>query len=448
MQFPHSDCKFLGCVFRASLAAALLASQLSAADWPEWRGAGRRGVWTEDGILDTFPEGGLKLSWRTPLGGGYAGPAVSNGRVFVTEFVADAEGGRRRGVERAVCLDENTGKVLWKREWPADYAGLQYDVGPRATPTVDGDRVYVLGAVGNLLCLKAETGEDLWRKDYRKDYNAQLPTWGMVGAPLVDGDQLICLVGGEPNAKVVSFDKMTGKELWRAISSDVEPGYNPPVIVEAGGTRQVIIWHPAAITSLDPNTGKVYWEVPFKVNLGMSVATPVWDANRLLVSAFYNGSRMLRLDSLRPAAELIWRGMSDSEIDTDGLHAVVTTPVIDGDYIYGVCSYGQFRCLDARTGKRIWETMDVTIENERWASAQIVKHHDRYFINNDRGELIIAKLSPKGYEEIDRTKLIEPTTAVSRRRALGAVHWSHPAYANRHILTRNDREIVRYSLAE
>jgi hypothetical protein len=92
--------------------------------------------------------------------------------------------------------------------------------------------------------------------------------------------------------------------------------------------------------------------------------------------------------------------------------------------------------------------MDVTIENERWASAQIIKHGDRYFINNDRGDLIIAKLSPKGYEEISRTKLIEPTTAVTRKRALNAVHWSHPAYANRHIITRNDREIVRYSLAK
>ena len=427
----------------ALLAAAFCAASLSAADWPEWRGAGRRGVWTEDGILEKFPAGGLKLSWRTPLGGGYAGPAVSNGRVFVTEFVA---GQGRRGVERAVCLDEQTGKVLWKREWPVDYAGLQYDVGPRATPTVEGDRVYVLGAVGHLLCLNAKTGEVLWQKDYRKDYNAQLPTWGMVGAPLVDGGQLICLVGGEPNAKVVSFDKMSGKELWRAISSDAEPGYNPPVIVEAGGTRQLIIWHPAAISSLDPKTGKALWDVPFAVHMGMSVATPVWDANRLLVSAFYNGSRMLRLDPQKPAAELIWRGMSDSEIETDTLHAVVTTPILDGDYIYGICSYGQFRCLDARTGKRVWETMDVTIENERWASGQIVKHQDRYFINNDRGDLIIAKLSPQGYQEIDRTRLIEPTTAVSRRRALGAVHWSHPAYANRHILTRNDREIVRYSL--
>jgi outer membrane protein assembly factor BamB len=441
---PHALARKLPVALLAA-ALALSVPSLPAADWPEWRGAGRRGVWTETGILDRFPAGGLELSWRMPIGAGYAGPAVADGRVFVTEFVS-RQG--RRGVERVVCLDEQTGKVHWKHEWPVDYAGLQYDVGPRATPTVDGDRVYVLGALGHLFCLNAQTGEVLWTKNYREDYNATLPTWGMVGAPLVDGGQLICLVGGDPDAKVVSFDKMTGEELWRSLSSDVEPGYIAPVILEAGGTRQLILWHPAALTALDPKTGKVYWDHPFKIGYGLTVATPVWDTNRLLVSAFYNGSRMFRLDSQKPAADLVWRGMSDSEIETDGLHSLVTTPVLDGDYLYGIGSYGQLRCLDARTGKRVWETMEVTLENARWASAQIVRHGDRYFINNDRGDLILARLTPKGYEEIDRTRLIEPTSPTQRRRELNAVHWSHPAYANRHILTRNDKEIVRYSLAK
>jgi outer membrane protein assembly factor BamB len=129
------------------------------------------------------------------------------------------------------------------------------------------------------------------------------------------------------------------------------------------------------------------------------------------------------------------------------LHALVSTPVIDGDYVYGIGSYGQLRCLDAHTGKRIWETMDLTVENARWASAQIVRNGDRYFINNDRGELIIARFSPDGYAEISRTELIKPTQPTERRRKRGAVHWSHPAYADRHIIVRNDEEIVRYSLA-
>jgi outer membrane protein assembly factor BamB len=147
-------------------------------------------------------------------------------------------------------------------------------------------------------------------------------------------------------------------------------------------------------------------------------------------------------------ARLTWKGKSDSEIDTDGLHAVVNTPVIDGDYIYGICSYGQFRCLNVKTGQRVWETLDVTKEKARWASGFIVRHGDHYFINNDRGELIIAKFSPQGYQEISRTQLIKPTSNSGNRRELGAVNWSHPAYANRHIVARNDEEIISTPLSK
>jgi outer membrane protein assembly factor BamB len=152
------------------------------------------------------------------------------------------------------------------------------------------------------------------------------------------------------------------------------------------------------------------------------------------------------LDLTGGTERLIWKGNSNSEINTDGLHTSVSTPVIDRDYIYGFCSYGQFRCLNLKTGERVWETMEVTKEKARWASGFIVRQGDRYFINNDRGELIIARLSAKGYQEISRTQLIKPTTNPGGRRRLGAVNWSHPAYANRHIIARNDEEIISVSL--
>jgi outer membrane protein assembly factor BamB len=412
-----------------------------AEDWPEWRGKGRAGIWTESGALDKFPEKGLTPVWRTPLHGGFAGPAVAAGRVFVTDFKRSSG---KKGMERALCLDEKSGKILWTREWDADYQGISYDTGPRATPTVDGDRVYIVGGSGTLLCLNARTGDAIWRKDYVKDYRMQMPTWGIASAPLVDGDRLIAIVGGQPDAKVIAFDKMTGKEIWRALPSDSEQGYSQPVIVAARGTRQLIIWDPTAVVALDPATGKTYWQQPFRINLGLTLATPVFDGSRLLVSSFYNGSMLL--DLAKEKASVIWKGKSNSEINTDGLHAVVNTPVIDGDYIYGICSYGQFRCLNLKTGERIWETMEVTKEKARWASGFIVRHGDRYFINNDRGELIIAKLSAQGYEEISRTQLIKPTSNPGNRRELGAVNWSHPAYANRHIVARNDEEIISVSL--
>ena len=176
----------------------------------------------------------------------------------------------------------------------------------------------------------------------------------------------------------------------------------------------------------------------------MTLATPVFSGPHLLVSSFYNGSMLLEL--MGEKARMLWKGKSDSEISTDGLHAVVNTPVIDAGYIYGICSYGQFRCLNLKTGERVWETMEVTKEKARWASGFIVRNGDRYFINNDRGELIIAKLSPRGYKEISRTSLIKPTTNPGNRRELGAVNWSHPAYANRRIFARNDEEIISASL--
>ena len=412
-----------------------------AEDWPEWRGKGRAGIWTESGILDKFPEKGLTPVWRTPLHGGFAGPAVAAGRVFVTDFKRSSG---KKGMERALCLDEKSGKILWTREWDADYQGISYDTGPRATPTVDGDRVYIVGGSGTLLCLNARTGDVIWRKDYVKDYRMQMPTWGIASAPLVDGDRLIAIVGGQPDAKVIAFDKMTGKEIWRALPSESEQGYSQPVIVAARGTRQLIIWDPTAVVALDPATGKTYWQHPFRINLSLTLATPVFDGSRLLVSSFYNGSMLL--DLAKEKASVIWKGKSNSEINTDGLHAVVNTPVIDGDYIYGICSYGQFRCLNLKTGERIWETMEVTKEKARWASGFIVRHGDRYFINNDRGELIIAKLSAQGYQEISRTQLIKPTSNPGNRRELGVVNWSHPAYANRHIVARNDEEIISVSL--
>lgn len=414
-------------------------------DWPEFRGEGRVGVWTETGILETFPEAGLDVRWRTPIHHGFSGPSVSDGRIFITDFE------RARGLdgtERILCLDEETGEIVWTQSWEASYLGVSWDEGPRATPTVDGDQVYAVGASGIMTALKVDTGEVLWRIDFVEDFGAEIPQWGFASAPIVDGERVITLVGGTPDAKVVAFDRTTGAEVWRALSSvEAGAGVAQPVIIEAGGVRQLVIWHPLAVSSLDPATGEVYWEQPFEVGYDMTVATPVRRGSDLFVTTFYDGPMMLGLDNDRPDAEMRWRGDSHSEILTDGLHAVIGTPIIEGDYIYGFGSYGQLRCLVAATGERVWETQEATGERARWTSAFLVKHEDRVFINNDRGDLIIAKLSPEGYEEISRTSLLKPTSRPGNRRELTYVNWSHPAYANKHIIARNDEEIISASLA-
>jgi len=377
-----------------------------------------------------------------PIRGGYAGPAVARGRVLVSDYENTSTG----EVERVLCLDEQSGQVLWTFEnRDVKYRGLSYGYGPRATPTVDGDLVFALGAVGDLYCLDVTSGKLLWRVNYQSDLQAKLPTWGFAAAPVVYGKQLICLVGAGSNATVVALDKVTGQETWRSVSSKGGPGYSAPILIHAGGVDQFIQWHGGAVSSLNPNTGQIYWETPYE-GRDMLAATPVRQGNLLFLTAFFDGPMMLQLAADKPDARLLWRGNSHSEVKTDGLHATMATPVIKDGYVYGVCSYGQLRCLDAQTGVRVWETQEVTRENARWASAFITRQGDRFFINNDRGELIIAELSPRGYREIDRTHLIEPTTPPGNKREKNAVNWVLPAYANRHMVIRNDREIIRASL--
>jgi outer membrane protein assembly factor BamB len=180
------------------------------------------------------------------------------------------------------------------------------------------------------------------------------------------------------------------------------------------------------------------------VRSGLAIPTPRLQDDLLFITSFYNGPIMLRLDRDKPAASIVWRGKSTSERNTDGLHSIMCTPFIDGEHIYGVCSYGQLRCLKTATGERVWETFAATSGKEvRWANAFLIKNGDRFFLPNEKGELIIARLTPKGYEEISRAKLLEPTNTAAGR----DVVWSHPAFANRCIYARNDKELVSVSLA-
>ena len=435
-------------------ASLCLTTGLRADDWPEWRGQGRLGVWTESGIVERFPDDGLRVVWRAPIRGGYAGPAVAGGRVFVLDYQETPGTRTMDGTERLVALDEQTGAVLWTHEWPTTYRNMlgSFATGPRATPTVAGNQVYVIGAGGMIRCLDTATGALVWQIDTVAEYDTTVPVYGISNAPLVDGSRLIALVGGEPDALVVAFDTMTGEEIWRALPATSEVGYSQPVIVEAGGARQLIVWHARALTSLNPETGDVYWEQEWAIAGGMAIATPVRSGPYLLVSQFFNGSMMMALNPDHPDARMLWRGRNRGELpdQTDGLHAIITTPVIIGDYIYGVGSYGELRGLDARTGERLWQSAAMTPQ-ERWATAFFVRQGDRYFVLNEAGTLIIARFTPEGYVEIDRTQLIEPTSrthgGATRRWGDRAVHWSHPAYANRHVVVRNDREIIRASLA-
>ncbi len=240
----------LACGWAVCCALSLvgLPSIAVAGDWPQWMGPTRDGVIHEE-IIEQFPEQGLKILWRTPIAGGYAGPAVAAGKVFVPDFQASAgkafnDPGTRaklKGTERLLCLDATNGQVLWKDQIPCDYS-ISYPAGPRCTPTVDGELVYMLGAQGDLRCLKVKDGSLVWKRNLSTDLNAPVPLWGHSAHPLVDGPRLICMVGGKGKA-VVALNKLTGEELWRSLDSS-EAGYAPAVRHETNGQAQVVVFHP------------------------------------------------------------------------------------------------------------------------------------------------------------------------------------------------------------
>jgi outer membrane protein assembly factor BamB len=420
-------------------------------------GPRRDGVWREKGLVAKFPPGGPRVVWRVPIAAGYSGPAVAGGRVYVMDRERptgpDGKPARptRQGIpgkERVLCLDAADGKQVWKHEYDCPYK-VSYPSGPRTTPLVAGGRVYTLGAMGNLLCLDADTGKVRWSRDLLKDYGLDAPpVWGFAAHPLLDGDLLFCVVGG-PGSAVVAFHKDTGKEVWKALTSE-EVGYSPPVLCQAGGRRQLLVWLSESVNGLDPATGKLYWTQPFPVDRApqrpaVNIATVRCTGDRLFLTTFYHGSLMLRLAADRPAAEVLWKGNSHNVARPDGLHGLMTTPVLQDGCVFGVSAMGELTCLDADSGKVLWQTYAATgREKSDCGTAFLVPNGDRFVLFNDQGDLILARLTRKGYEEIDRAHVLEPDHEARGRKVV----WSHPAFARRCVFARNQKEIVCLSLAD
>ena len=452
----------------------LLATQVQADDWPQWLGPHRDGVWRETGIIETFPEAGPKQKWSVKVGGGYAGPAVANGKVVVMDrqlaegaVVPDNAFAKTsvQGNERVLCLDSKTGKELWKHEYPCEYR-ISYAAGPRSTPTIDGDKVYTIGAMGDLFCLNMNRGQVIWSKNFLKDYESDVPVWGFAGQPLVDGEQLICVVGGSKNRLVVSFDKATGKELWTSLSCPGDFGYAAPMIYTLAGKRTLVIWHTQALAGIEPETGMSLWMMPFQIKAALTAPTPMQVGDdKIFVTSFYNGSMLVKI--ITDGAEVIWKSQSKGERpnQTKDLSSIIPTPMIVGDYVYGVGSYGELRCLKVQTGERIWATMravrgPLTPDKvaasdepsqtqpwmERWANAFLTRvgDSDTFWLFNEQGVLIIAKLTPDGYSEISRAKVIEPTNRMAGR----PVVWSCPAFAEKCVFVRNDKELICLDVAK
>jgi outer membrane protein assembly factor BamB len=432
-----------------ALIVFVLVESTFAEDWTQWAGNDRLCIWSETGILEKFPADGLKPTWSVPIGSGYSGPVVSEGRVFVTDYRPKPKTKILEAVERVICLDEQTGDVLWTHEWETHYRRQMhsYATGPRATPLVESGRLYTLGATGMMHCFDAENGDVLWEYDALEKFGAEVPAFGVSAAPIAWKDTVIFVCGGR-DGLLRAFDKVTGKEKWKALPADYDMPYSSPVILEIAGTQLLIQWDQQQLSALNPDNGEVVWQVPFRAKSNMALARPVLIGDRLLVSGFYDGSMLVEVTT--HGAKALWKNGGEGERphQTLSLHAVITTPIAEGEYFYGTCSYGELRGLRLADGERVWEQKDITRQG-RWGSMFWVKNGDRYFVNNDLGELLIMQFTPSGANVIDRTKLIEPDTNCGfgpRRFGEAMVNWVQPAYANRHVIIRNDSEIRRVSL--
>lgn len=429
-------------------------SPLKADDWPQWLGKDRDATWREEGVVRRLPEGGPAVVWRAPVSTGYSGPAVSGGRVYLMDLIID-EGkiindagaqAKLAGRERVLCLDASTGKMLWSHEERRDYE-VSYPGGPRATPTVVDDQVFTLGTMGHLACFTTD-GKVQWQKNLAEEYGAPLPMWGHSSPPLVHGEMIICMVGGE-GSLIVAFDRLTGKEIWRALSAR-HGGYCPLQIVDHGGTQQLIAWHPAGVTGHDPETGKVYWSVPIKPTNGSAIAMPRKLGNRLFVSGYNRIGGMIELSNERPAAKILWRSGPK-----EGVYPVNSTPYLLDGIIYGVdVDRSALMAVEMESGKRLWESRAPCLSKEiaarsrvpRYGTAFLVYHpgNKQFWILGEMGDLIVAELSPQGYREVSRARVLKPTNTSGSRKVL----WSHPAFAMRSVFLRNDKELIRIDLAE
>ncbi len=382
-------------------------------DWPQWRGPNRDGVWPDAPRLERLPAE-LKPRWRRPVGGGYGGVAAAGGRVYLMDRLKQP-----REVERALCLDAATGKELWAHEYAVSYGKMEYGNGPRSTPTVHGGRVYTFGALGHLHCLDAATGKVVWARDTVKDFNGRVPTWGHACSPLLDGERLVVQVGGRPDACLVALERGTGKEIWRSLPD--RPGYSSPVLLDTGNGRLLVYWTPEHVAGLEPETGKVRWRVPFEgITYDVSISDPVFADGVLLASNYWSGSKALLLDGRGGEPRVAWEGRQ--------LSLLMSTPLVRDGHAYALDRHRGLKCVELHGGKVKWEGEHITPRGTN-PQATLVWAGERALALNERGELLLLELSPRGCRRLGQAKVIGRT-------------WAHPAYAGGCIFARSDVEVV------
>ena len=371
----------------ASLSLAF-ALDLRSADWFQFLGPKRNGSCTATNLAAAWPAEGPPVLWQRQVGEGFSGPVVSRSRLILFHRIAD-----RETVE---CLDARSGKEFWKTGYPSRYQDdFGFDEGPRATPTVAGERVFTFGADGMLHCWAFESGEKKWGVDTRTTFQAGKGFFGMACSPLVDGRAVMVNIGGKDGAGVVAFDQATGEVLWKATAD--EASYASPVAATMDGRRWVFALTREALTALNPLDGRAIFHYPWRPSMHASVsaATPLIIGDFIFLSACYGaGATLLRFHESGP--EKLWSA-------DDALSNHYATSVHHQGFLYGFNGRQEegcaLRCVELKTGKVRWS-------QEGFKAGTVILVNDQLLVLTEKGELLRAPATPARFQASDRAQIL------------------------------------------
>ena len=394
-----------------ALAVAGLALPLAAADWPQFRGKNADGISTEKGPLPAWPASGPRKLWQVPLGGGYSGIVLADQQLY-TQFSRDQ-------AEWLGAFDLTTGKNLWSLRLD-EMRPDQFGDGPRATPSLDGDRIYTVSAYGKLHCADRKTGKSLWSHDLRARFGLVVPTWGVSSSPVVVGDLLLHNVGGTPGHLIVAFDKLTGKPVWNSESGLA--GYALPITFELAGSRQTLFFAGQKAVAVDPKTGRKLWEVPWETAYDVNAATPIFVApDRIFLSSGYDtGAGLFRIESVggKWVPKELWHSREMKNQFSSSIY-------LNG-YFYGFDGKN-LQCLDTKTGQGVWR-------RGGFGQGSLTYVDGHFLVLGDNGRLALIEANPQAYVEIASTQVAE------------GKHWTVPTFADGHLYIRNEVNLLAFAL--
>ncbi|RKU13073.1 hypothetical protein C6502_04850 [Candidatus Poribacteria bacterium] len=390
------------------LVGAMLSTEAadhSTAEWAQWRGPNRDGISSETGFLKNWSPEGPKVLWHIPLGDGYSGISIAQGKVYTM----CAEGND----EFVICLDASDGKEVWRFRSGAKFTEQRGD-GPRSMPTVHGDSVFALGAEGKLYALDASDGTKLWAHNFVEEFGSKIPTWGFSSSPLIEGDLVLVEAGGKDGQAIIAFNKKSGDVVWTTHTDEV--GYSSPIPIDFGGVRQIIFLTSKTLLSVAPEDGQIYWKYPWPE--GINIATPIFiPDDKIFISASYDkGAVLLKMmtDEEEIGIEEVWK----SRVMKNHFNS----SVLQGDYLYGFDN-AILTCIEVNTGEEQWRQRGFEKGSLLLADGYLI-------ILGEGGKLALAEANPNEYNEKVLFQLFDDKC------------WTVPTLAGGKLYIRNQKEMV------